>query len=188
MSQYHCRHHFEYVKQSRPFTEREYMQCTKCGLQNPLGLFQHWDFERDGTPVKADLNKRGGKGWNANKGRTSGPHLQWGRDHDGETAWPAKGGYIRGHTGHGLTTDEYLELEKRRQESMKSVVNYVRRRYGRKPIVKVRSDEWGDAEEVYTVWLWECQICVKMVWTHNWQSTQQLANHHARNHHGGQVK
>ena len=47
-----CTHHFEHVKQTRPFTEREYMQCTKCGLQNPLGLFQHWDTERDGPAVK----------------------------------------------------------------------------------------------------------------------------------------
>lgn len=93
-------------------------------------------------------------------------------------------GHLPIHTGHGLTTEEYLELEKRRLEGMKLAAIYIRKKYGRKPIVKVRSDEWGDAEGVYTVWLWECQICVKMGWTHNWQSTQQLANHHARQHNG----
>ena len=51
-----CRHHFEHVKQTRPFTEREYMQCTKCGLRNPLGLFQHWDTERDGPAVRFNRN------------------------------------------------------------------------------------------------------------------------------------
>lgn len=48
-----CTHHFEHVKQTRPFTEREYMQCTKCGKQNPLGLFQTVDFSQPGTPVYA---------------------------------------------------------------------------------------------------------------------------------------
>ena len=52
-----CRHHFEHVKQTRPFTEREYMQCTKCGLRNPLGLFQTVDFSQPGTPVYASLNE-----------------------------------------------------------------------------------------------------------------------------------
>lgn len=48
-----CRHHFDHVKQTRPFTEREYMECTKCGLRNPLGLFQTVDFRQPGTPVYA---------------------------------------------------------------------------------------------------------------------------------------
>ena len=52
-----CTHHFEHVKQTRPFTEREYMQCAKCGLRNPLGLFQTVDFSQPGTPVYASLNE-----------------------------------------------------------------------------------------------------------------------------------
>src|SRR5690625_5441557 len=72
-----CRHHFEHDKQTRPFTEREYMQCTKCGLQTPLGLFQHCDTERDGTPVFAKYSDSTGPGRNIKKGRSSGPHLQW---------------------------------------------------------------------------------------------------------------
>ncbi len=51
------------------------------------------------------------------------------------------------------------------------------------PIVKVRSDEWYNAKGTYTVWLWECQICLKMDWTHNWRHTYETADRHARNHH-----
>src|SRR5699024_8165913 len=72
-----CRHHFEHVKELPLYSGREYMQCTKCGLQNPLGLFQHWDTERDGTPVFAKYSDSTGPGRNVKKGRSSGPHLQW---------------------------------------------------------------------------------------------------------------
>jgi len=42
--------------------EEQYMHCHKCGKQNPLGLFQHVDFDRDGPAVK----------WKPIPGRTGG--------------------------------------------------------------------------------------------------------------------
>src|SRR5690625_3953794 len=61
MTDTHCTPHFEHVKQPRPFTELEYMRCSKCGLHNPLGLFQHWDTERDGPADKWPPRDNGGK-------------------------------------------------------------------------------------------------------------------------------
>lgn len=84
-----CTHHFEHVKQTRPFTEREYMQCTKCGHQNPLGLFQHWDTERDGPAFKWPPRNNGGK---LSAGLTT----------------------IRNITGHGILVNPYPRQRKRK--------------------------------------------------------------------------
>jgi len=41
-----CTHHFEYRRETTQDSQHEYMECVKCGLQNPLGLFQTVDFTR----------------------------------------------------------------------------------------------------------------------------------------------
>lgn len=46
---------------------------------------------------------------------------------DCHTPWEDRYNKIPGHTGHGLTTAEYLELEKRRLEGMKLAANYIRK-------------------------------------------------------------
>src|SRR5690625_39272 len=41
------------------------------------GLFQHMHRDKGGTPVRASYADNTGTGWNATKGRSAGPHLQW---------------------------------------------------------------------------------------------------------------
>src|SRR5699024_12264312 len=67
----------------------------------------------------------------------------------GRTGWNVIPGL--GHTGHGMTTDEYLAAEMYRRESMEFAKNYMQKRYGRKQIVKVQKTQTG--------WLWTCRIC-----------------------------
>ena len=112
-------------------------------------------------------------------------------------------GYIighGGHTGHGLTTDEYLELEKRRRESMKQAKEYMRRRYGQKQIVKVeKHSDWGDGKGP---WAWYCRkrhyqnqvqgkpfvyICDYTGYHDTWIEAYSAANHHARLHESRQL-
>ena len=159
-----CTHHFEHVKQTRPFTEREYMQCAKCGLRNPLGLFQHWDTERDG-PAPMPGFKR-----NSYVYRTSIP----------QHIWP-KIPNIIGRTGHGMTTDEYLEAEKQRQEGMKIAAKYIRKRYGpkRKHAITVRklSGWYGN------FWKFSCTPCGLSINYPTWETAYESATRHAHNHH-----
>lgn len=117
---------------------------------------------------------------------------------DCHTAWENRYNKIPGHTGHGLTTDEYLELEeleKRRQEDMKSVANYVRRRYGRKqrkPFIRIRRI-WPQAS--FQTWHWQCALCDHHMNTRSigsthygelcstWAEAYRRADRHAHNHH-----
>ena len=158
-----CRHHFEHVKQTRPFTEREYMQCTKCGLRNPLGLFQTWDTERDGTPVFAKYSDSTGPGRNINKGRSSGPHLQWVKNTTGKIE-------------DIITREEWDKANPPLRPDSSYGANYAQRRYGpnRSPIVKVQKTQTG--------WLWTCRICDHFFMSTKWSIIIKTANHHARQH------
>ena len=158
-----CRHHFEHVKQTRPFTEREYMQCAKCGLRNPLGLFQHWDTERDGTPVFAKYSDSTGPGRNINKGRSSGPHLQWVKNTTGKIE-------------DIITREEWDKANPPLRPDSSYGANYAQRRYGpnRSPIVKVQKTQTG--------WLWTCRICDHFFMSTKWSIIIKTANHHARQH------
>ena len=162
-----CTHHFEHVKQTRPFTEREYMQCAKCGLRNPLGLFQHWDTERDGTPVFAKYSDSTGPGRNINKGRSSGPHLQWVKNTTGKIE-------------DIITREEWDKANPPLRPDSSYGANYAQRRYGpnRSPIVKVQKTQTG--------WLWTCRICDHFFMSTKWSIIIKTANHHAHNHHRSQ--
>ncbi len=85
---------------------------------------------------------------------------------------------VTNRTGHGMTTDEYLEAEKQRQYGLKLATNYIRKKYGpkRKPIVKVRKTQTG--------WLWTCRICDHFFMSTKWSIIIKSATHHAHNHHG----
>ena len=158
-----CTHHFEHVKQTRPFTEREYMQCAKCGLRNPLGLFQHWDTERDGTPVFAKYSDSTGPGRNIKKGRSSGPHLQWVKNTTGKIE-------------DIITREEWDKANPPLRPDSSYGANYAQRRYGpnRSPIVKVQKTQTG--------WLWTCRICDHFFMSTKWSIIIKTANHHARQH------
>ena len=82
---------------------------------------------------------------------------------------------INNHTGHGMTTDEYLAAEMYRRESMEFAKNYMQKRYGRKQIVKVQKTQTG--------WLWTCRICDHFFMSTKWSIIIKTANHHAHNNH-----
>src|SRR5690625_391570 len=165
-----CRHHFEHVKQTRPFTEREYMQCTKCGLRNPLGLFQHWDTERDGTPVFAKYSDSTGPGRNIKKGRSSGPHLQWVKNTTGKIE-------------DIITREEWDKANPPLSQPKKSFFDHMidafkplfKPQPKRQPIVKVQKTQTG--------WLWTCRICDHFFMSRKWSIIIKSATHHAHNHH-----
>ena len=163
-----CTHHFEHVKQTRPFTEREYMQCAKCGLQNPLGLFQHWDTERDGTPVFAKYSDNTGTGWNINQGRSSGPHLQW----------------VKNTTGtieDIITREEWDKANPPLRPDSSYGANYAQRRYGPKrkhPITVRKLSGWYG-----NFWKFSCTPCGLSINQPTWETAYHHATHHAYNHH-----
>ena len=166
-----CRHHFEHVKQTRPFTEREYMQCTKCGLQNPLGLFQHWDTERDGPAIKWPPRDNGGTGTgrNVKKVRSSGPHLQWVKNTTGKIE-------------DIITREEWDKANPPLRPDSSYGANYAQRRYGskRKHAITVRklSGWYGN------FWKFSCTPCGLSINYPTWETAYQAASHHAHNHHG----
>lgn len=170
-----CTHHFEHVKQTRPFTEREYMQCAKCGLRNPLGLFQHWDTERDGTAVFAKYSDSTGPGRNINKGRSSGPHLQWVKNTTGKIE-------------DIITREEWDKANPPLRPDSSYGANYAQRRYGpnRSPIVKVRREILSNSYGTLTRWNWRCNICGLGRAQSGWWIAMDTADQHARNHHRSQ--
>jgi len=141
-------HHLEHNTEIE--TGREWIECTICDKTWPLGLFQGIDFnDSKGTPVRAATSPKPGRtGWNVIPGL--------------------------GHTGHGMTTDEYLAAEMYRRESMEFAKNYMQKRYGRKQIVKVQKTQTG--------WLWTCRICDHFFMSTKWSIIIKTANHHARQH------
>src|SRR5699024_1063751 len=116
----------------------------------PLRSFQGIDFnDSKGTPVRAATSPKPGRtGWNVIPGL--------------------------GHTGHGMTTDEYLAAEMYRRESMEFAKNYMQKRYGRKQIVKV--------QKITHDWIWTCRICDHFFMSTKWSIIIKTANHHARQH------
>src|SRR5699024_5272143 len=88
------------------------------------GLFQHWDTERDGTPVFAKYSDSTGPGRNINKGRSPGPHLQWGKNTTGKIE-------------DIITREEWDKANPPLRPDSSYGENYIHRRYGskRKPIV-----------------------------------------------------
>src|SRR5690625_5872800 len=124
---------------------KTWMVCAKCGLRNPLGLFQHWDTQRDGPAVKADPNNNTGTGWNINKGRTSGPHLQWVKNTTGKIE-------------DIITREEWEKANPPLSQPKKSFFDHMidafkplfKPQPKRKPIVKVQKKQTG--------WLWTCRI------------------------------
>ena len=171
-----CTHHFEHVKQTRPFTEREYMQCAKCGLRNPLGLFQHWDTERDGTPVFAKYSDSTGPGRNIKKGRSSGPHLQWVKNTTGKIE-------------DIITREEWDKANPPLRPDSSYGANYIHRRYGpnRSPIVKVKKT----TRARYKPWSAVVRETrkSKRFWVmifDTWEEAYKWATHHAHNHHRSQ--
>lgn len=163
-----CTHHFEHVKQTRPFTEREYMQCAKCGLRNPLGLFQHWDTERDGTPVFAKYSDSTGPGRNIKKGRSSGPHLQWVKNTTGKIE-------------DIITREEWDKANPPLRPDSSYGANYAHRRYGpkRKHAITVRklSGWYGN------FWKFSCTPCGLSINYPTWETAYHQATQHAHNHH-----
>src|SRR5699024_2866005 len=128
------------------------------------GLFQHWDTERDGTPVCAKYSDNTGTGWNINKGRSSGPHLQW----------------VKSTTGKIediITREDWDKANPPQRPDSSNGENYIHRRYGskRKPIVKVQKTQTG--------WLWTCRICDHFFMSTKWSIIIKSATHHAHNHH-----
>ena len=152
-----CTHHFEHVKQTRPFTEREYMQCAKCGLRNPLGLFQHWDTERDGTPVFAKYSDSTGPGRNIKKGRSSGPHLQWVKNTTGKIE-------------DIITREEWDKANPPLSQPKKSFFDHMidafktpfKPQPKRQPITKLRRIWRGPnpiTGQTFSTWYWQCALC-----------------------------
>ena len=188
-----CRHHFEYVKQTRPFTEREYMQCSKCGHQNPLGLFQHWDTERDGTPVFAKYSDNTGPGRNIKKGRSSGPHLQWVKNTTGKIE-------------DIITREEWDKANPPLSQPKKGFFDHridafkapFKPQPKRQPITKLRRIWRGPnpiTGQTFSTWYWQCALCDHNMKaretgdTHygelcfTWETAYRRATHHAHNHH-----
>lgn len=191
-----CTHHFEHVKQTRPFTEREYMQCTKCGKQNPLGLFQHWDTERDGTPVFAKYSDSTGPGRNIKKGRSSGPHLQWVKNTTGKIE-------------DIITREEWDKANPPLSQPKKSFFDHMidafkplfKPRPKREPITKIRRIWRGPnpiTGRTFSTWYWQCKLCDHNLKpretgsTHygelcfTWADAHRRATHHAHIHHRSQ--
>ena len=143
---------------------KTWMVCAKCGLRNPLGLFQHWDTERDGTPVFAKYSDSTGPGRNIKKGRSSGPHLQWVKNTTGKIE-------------DIITREEWDKANPPLRPDSSYGANYAQRRYGpnRSPIVKVQKTQTG--------WLWTCRICDHFFMSTKWSIIIKTATHHAHNHH-----
>lgn len=147
---------------------KTWMVCAKCGLRNPLGLFQHWDTQRDGPAVKADPNNNTGTGWNINKGRTSGPHLQWVKNTTGKIE-------------DIITREEWEKANPPLRPDSSYGANYAHRRYGskRKHAITVRklSGWYGN------FWKFSCTPCGLSINYPTWGTAYHSATHHARNHH-----
>ena len=97
--------------------------------------------------------------------------------------WPKMPNII-GHTGHSMTTEEYLEAEKQRQEGMKLAAKYIRKRYGpkRKHAITVRklAGWYGN------FWKFSCTPCGLSFNYPTWETAYRRATHHAHNHHRSQ--
>ena len=162
---------------------KTWMVCAKCGLRNPLGLFQHWDTERDGTPVFAKYSDSTGPGRNINKGRSSGPHLQWVKNTTGKIE-------------DIITREEWDKANPPLSQPKKIFFDHMidafkapfKPQPKRQPIIAIRKDP----DSPYYPWIWSCQICSgepdlgtnfdKCV---DWQIALIRARNHARNHHKG---
>lgn len=105
----------------------------------------------------------GGTGWNINKGRSSGPHLQWVKN-------------TTGNIENIITREEWDKANPPLRPDSSYGANYAQRRYGpkRKPIVKVQKTQTG--------WLWTCRICDHFFMSTKWSIIIKTANHHARQH------
>jgi hypothetical protein len=73
--QFTCDHYWMLTTEYTSDSKHEYMECANCGKTNPLGLFQTVDFSDEEylTPVRADITRMDGAGWNINKGRSGTP-------------------------------------------------------------------------------------------------------------------
>ena len=128
------------------------------------GLFQHMNRDKGGTPVRASYADNTGTGWNAKKGRSSGPHLQWVKNTTGKIE-------------DIITREEWDKANPPLRPDSSYGANYAQRRYGpnRSPIVKVQKTQTG--------WLWTCRICDHFFMSTKWSIIIKTATHHAHNHH-----
>ena len=168
MSSQFCYHSFN----PEEHNGKTWMVCAKCGLRNPLGLFQHWDTERDGTPVFAKYSDSTGPGRNIKKGRSSGPHLQWVKNTTGKIE-------------DIITREEWDKANPPLRPDSSYGANYAQRRYGpnRSPIVKVRREILSNSYGTLTRWNWRCNICGLGRAQSGWWIAMDTADQHARNHH-----
>src|SRR5690625_521362 len=134
------------------------------------GLFQHWDTERDGTPVFAKYSDSTGPGRNIKKGRSSGPHLQWVKNTTGKIE-------------DIITREEWDKANPPLSQPKKSFFDHMidafkplfKPQPKRQPIVKVQKTQTG--------WLWTCRICDHFFMSTKWSIIIKAATHHAHNHH-----
>lgn len=132
------------------------------------GLFQHWDTERDGTPVFAKYSDNTGPGRNINKGRSSGPHLQWVKNTTGKIE-------------DIITREEWDKANPPLRPDSSYGANYAHRRYGpkRKHAITVRklSGWYGN------FWKFSCTPCGLSINYPTWETAYHQATQHAHNHH-----
>src|SRR5699024_10387033 len=146
---------------------------TRVSSQRVTGRFPYTgiNFVRDGTPIRADLNNRTGTGRNVNKGRSSGPHLQWVKNTTGKIE-------------DIITREEWDKtnppLSQPKKSSFDHMIDAFKTPFNpqpkRKPIVKVQKTQTG--------WLWTCRICDHFFMSRKWSIIIKSATHHAHNHHG----
>ena len=132
------------------------------------GLFQHMHRDKGGTPVRASYADNTGAGWNANKGRSSGPHLQWVKNTTGKIE-------------DIITREEWDKANPPLRPDSSYGANYAHRRYGskRKHAITVRklSGWYGN------FWKFSCTPCGLSINYPTWETAYHQATRHAHNNH-----
>ena len=168
---------------------------TRVSSQRVTGRFPYTgiNFVRDGTPIRADLNNRTGTGRNVNKGRSSGPHLQWVKNTTGKVE-------------DIITREEWDKANPPLSQPKKSFFDHMidafktpfKPQPKRQPITKLRRIWRGPnpiTGQTFSTWYWQCALCDHNMKpretgdTHygelcfTWEQAQRRATRHAHNHH-----
>ena len=143
---------------------------TRVSSQRVTGRFPYTgiNFVRDGTPIRADLHNRTGTGRNVNKGRSSGPHLQWVKN-------------TTGNIENIITREEWDKANPPLRPDSSYGANYAQRRYGPKrkhPITVRKLSGWYG-----NFWKFSCTPCGLSINYPTWETAYESATHHAHNHH-----
>lgn len=150
MSNQFCYHSFN----PEEHNGKTWMVCAKCGLQRPLGLFQHWDTERDGPAFKWPPRDKGGK-------------------------LPAGINYVVNRNSYAYLYEPKIMPKKTVFDRMINAFT-APSKPKRQPIVKV----WKQRDGFMAgTWAYDCNLCTISPGGTDWATAYNIADHHARNHH-----